>query len=108
MGGSAVAIRISGIPQISVPAITPAAKPEEPTVASSARDFGQFLAEALQNVELAQQDAAGAAQRLASGEIRDVSEVTIASEKASLALQLTVQVRNKILEAYQEVMRMPV
>jgi len=103
-----MSIRISGIPQISVPAVSPASKPAEPTVAASARDFGQFLAEALQNVESAQQDAVVAAQRLASGEIRDISEVTIASEKASLALQLTVQVRNKVLEAYQEIMRMPV
>lgn len=103
-----MSVRISSLPQISVPVITPAAQPEEPTVVSSARDFGQFLAEALQNVEQAQKDASVAAQRLASGDIRDVSEVTIASEKASLALQLTVQVRNKILEAYQEIMRMPV
>lgn len=101
-----MAIRISGIPQIVPP--VPAAKAQEPTAADSIKGFGDFLNEALAKVEDAQKDAATAARRLAVGDIRDVSEVMIASEKASLALQLTVQVRNKVLEAYQEMMRMPV
>jgi flagellar hook-basal body complex protein FliE len=102
-----MAIRIGGMPQI--PRIEPlAAETKEATPASTVKEFGQYLAEALANVEAAQQEAATAAQRLATGEIQDVAEVTIASEKATLALQLTVQVRNKVLEAYQEMMRMPV
>jgi len=101
-----VTIRIGGMPQIPRIDLAPAAK--APTVDETAKDFGQLFSEALAKVEQAQQDAASAAQRLATGEIRDVAEVTIASEKATLALQLLVQVRNKVLEAYQEVMRMPV
>lgn len=103
-----MAIRIDTIPQI--PRIEPAtaAKPKDDTAAVAAGNFGQFLNDALAKVEQAQQDAASAAERLATGEIKDVAEVTIASEKANLALQLTVQVRNKVLEAYQEIMRMPV
>ncbi len=45
---------------------------------------------------------------LAAGKLEDVSQVTIAAEKASIALQLTMQVRNKVIDAYQEVMRMHV
>lgn len=102
-----MAIRIGGMPQI--PRIEPLAQgAKEATPATTVKEFGQYLAEALANVEAAQQEAASAAQRLATGEIQDVAEVTIASEKATLALQLTVQVRNKVLEAYQEMMRMPV
>lgn len=101
-----MAIRIGGFPQ--VPRIDQASKPDETTPAGAVKEFGQFLHEALAKVETAQQDAATAAQKLATGEIKDVAEVTIASEKATLALQLTVQVRNKVLEAYQEIMRMPV
>lgn len=101
-----MAIRIGGIPQIPRVELNP--KPQEATPASTVKEFGQFLQEALANVEAAQQEAAVAAQRLATGEIQDIAEVTIASEKATLALQLTVQVRNKVLEAYQEMMRMPV
>lgn len=102
-------IRISGLPQMIRPeAVGPKAQAEPATPAATAKEFGQFLTEALSNVEAAQAEAADAAQRLATGEIRDVAEVMIASEKASLALQLTVQVRNKVLEAYQEIMRMQV
>lgn len=102
-----MAIRIGGIPQI--PRVEPlASETKAAAPASTVKEFGQYLAEALANVEAAQQEAASAAQRLATGEIQDVAEVTIASEKATLALQLTVQVRNKVLEAYQEMMRMPV
>ena len=99
-------IRISGMPQLPRVDLNP--KPQEAAPASTVKEFGQFLSEALANVEAAQQDAATAAQRLATGEIKDIAEVTIASEKATLALQMTVQVRNKVLEAYQEMMRMPV
>ncbi len=45
---------------------------------------------------------------LAAGRITDVSEVVIAGEKASIATQLTMQVRNRAVEAYQEIMRMQV
>jgi flagellar hook-basal body complex protein FliE len=103
-----MAIQITGLPQLAKIDLNPKPQSQDATPASTVKEFGQFLSEALANVEAAQQDAALAAQRLASGEIKDVAEVTIASEKASLALQLTVQVRNKVLDAYQEMMRMPV
>jgi flagellar hook-basal body complex protein FliE len=99
-------IRIGAAPL--TPRIDQATRPSGPTADSTVKEFGQFLQEALANVETAQTDAATAAQKLATGEIKDVAEVTIASEKATLALTLTVQVRNKVLEAYQEIMRMPV
>lgn len=103
-----MAIRIGGMmPQIpKVELNNP--KAQGATPAATASEFGRFLQEALANVEAAQNEAATAAQKLATGEIKDIAEVTIASEKATLALQLTVQVRNKVLEAYQEMMRMPV
>lgn len=102
-----MAIRISTMPPVPRLDVTPASDKTGPA-AGAASDFGRLLAEALNNVEAAQKEAANAAQRLATGEIRDVAEVLIASEKATLALQMTVQVRNKVLEAYQEIMRMPV
>lgn len=72
------------------------------------KEFGQLLAEALDDVNTLQQNANNAALQLAAGKIDDISQVTIAAEKASLALQLTMQVRNKVVDAYQEVMRMQV
>jgi len=72
------------------------------------KSFGDFLSEALENVNTLQKKADQASLDLAAGKIQDVSEVVIATEKATLALQLTVQVRNKMLESYQEMMRMQV
>lgn len=72
------------------------------------KSFGEFLTDALNNVNDLQNEARQASMNLAAGKIQDISEVTIAAEKATVALQLTMQVRNKVVEAYQEVMRMQV
>lgn len=72
------------------------------------KSFGEFLQEALDNVNKLQNDSKQASLNLGAGKIEDVAEVTIASEKAAIALQLTMQVRNKVVDAYQEVMRMQV
>jgi flagellar hook-basal body complex protein FliE len=45
---------------------------------------------------------------LVTGSARDLHTATLSAEKASLALDLVVSVRNKAIEAYQEIMRMPV
>jgi flagellar hook-basal body complex protein FliE len=55
-----------------------------------------------------QKEADAASEKLALGEISDIHEVGIATETAYLSLLLTVQIRNKILDAYHEVMRMQV
>jgi flagellar hook-basal body complex protein FliE len=75
---------------------------------SSDVSFGQLLTNALSDVNKVQLDAKQASIDLAAGKIQDVSEAVIATEKASIALQLTMQVRNKVIDAYQEIMRMQV
>ena len=45
---------------------------------------------------------------LAAGRIEDISQVVVASQKAEIALQLTLQLRNRATTAYQEIMRMQV
>ncbi|MDU4959913.1 MAG: flagellar hook-basal body complex protein FliE [Sporomusaceae bacterium] len=85
--------------------IREAAAPEKTAVSGEA-DFGQVLSAALNTVNRLQQDSAKASVDLATGRIQDISQVTIASEKATVALQLTMQVRNKVVDAYQEIMRM--
>ena len=72
------------------------------------KPFGEFLKDALNNVNSLQSESRQASMNLAAGKIQDIAEVTIAAEKASIALQLTMQVRNKVVDAYQEVMRMQV
>ncbi|EAX48670.1 flagellar hook-basal body complex subunit FliE [Thermosinus carboxydivorans Nor1] len=75
---------------------------------NSHKDFAQFLTDALRDVNRLQQEAQQASLNLAAGKVQDISEVVIAAEKATIALQLTMQVRNKVVDAYQEVMRMQV
>ncbi|UJF35339.1 flagellar hook-basal body complex protein FliE [Paenibacillus hexagrammi] len=70
------------------------------------KQFGAFLNDAISNLNNQQQQVDQLNQSFIKGELSDVHQLTIASEKASLGLELTVQVRNKVLEAYQEVMRM--
>nr|WP_312889785.1 flagellar hook-basal body complex protein FliE [Pelorhabdus rhamnosifermentans] len=70
--------------------------------------FGQLLSNALGDVNKLQLDANQASVNLATGKVQDISEAVIATEKASMALQLTMQVRNKVIDAYQEIMRMQV
>ncbi len=70
--------------------------------------FGGILQKtkaALQNLD---QESVMAQLDLVSGSARDLHTAALSVEKAGLALDLVVAVRNKALEAYQEIMRMPV
>ena len=73
-----------------------------------ATGFGDVFKNALKEVSASQNVSDKKTDQLLTGEVKDVHEVMIASQKASLSLQMTMQVRNKVVEAYQEVMRMQV
>jgi flagellar hook-basal body complex protein FliE len=75
---------------------------------ASGGGFGQALMAELDKLNASQADASSQAQALATGQASDVSSVVMAMEKASLELQLATQVRNKGVEAYQEIFRMAV
>ena len=68
--------------------------------------FSKVLNDALQNVNQVQQSADTDAARLVAGDPVDIHDVMIGMEKANVAFGLTLQVRNKLVEAYQEIMRM--
>lgn len=76
--------------------------------ASVSENAGKFFQELVGKVNNMQVQSDQAIQRLATGENRNLHETMIAVEKASISFQFMSQVRNKALEAYQEVMRMPV
>ncbi len=69
---------------------------------------GKFFSELVSKVNEIQVQSDKAIQGLASGENKNLHEVMIAVEKSSISFQFMSQVRNKALEAYQEVMRMQV
>lgn len=85
-----------------------AALPALPPSGAVGPDFGEVLGSFLGKVNAAQQNADQMVEALALGEPVDVHQVMIALGEASNALQMTLQVRNKVLEAYQELMRTPV
>ena len=70
--------------------------------------FADTLKTAINEVDRLHKDADIKAQKLASGESKNIPEVMIAAEKADIALRLMVQVRNKVLNAYNEIMKMQV
>ena len=72
------------------------------------KSFGEYLESELSRVNKLQKESERLNTALAAGRITDVSEVVIAGQKAEIALQLTIQMRNRAVEAYQELMRMQV
>ncbi|RMG69303.1 MAG: flagellar hook-basal body complex protein FliE [Calditrichaeota bacterium] len=68
--------------------------------------FQDTLKEAIQDVNQLQVEAGATTEAFLRGEITDLHDVTIAMEKARLGLELMLEVRNKLVEAYQEIMRM--
>ena len=82
----------------------------KPTVklAEGGPSFAETLTESLKQVDDLQKDADQAIEKLVSGESQNVHGAMLAVNKADLAFRMTMQVRNKIVEAYQEVMRMQI
>jgi flagellar hook-basal body complex protein FliE len=72
------------------------------------KSFADTLKEAIGSVNALQKNADVQMQNLATGRTDNVAEVMIATEQADIALKLMVQVRNKIIDAYQEIMKMQV
>jgi flagellar hook-basal body complex protein FliE len=70
--------------------------------------FGTLLSSALENLNRLDNTANQAVARLAAGEDVDLHQVMIAVQEADIAFQLALQVRNKLVDAYHEVMRMQV
>ncbi|MGC5324124.1 flagellar hook-basal body complex protein FliE [Brevibacillus sp. SYSU BS000544] len=86
-------------PEIQSPAKTPA---------DVTKSFGSYLSDAIEEVNAAQIESSKLTEKFATGQVEDIHQVMIASQKSSIALSLTMQVRNKVIESYQEIMRMPI
>ncbi len=70
--------------------------------------FKQFLLDSLEQVNRMQQESEAAQQALATGRTDDITSVMSAVEKADIAFNTVMAVRNKLIEAYQEVLRMQI
>ena len=70
--------------------------------------FKDLMKGFLSDVNSLQLDVDKKIEQFAAGEIKNVHQVTIAIEEASIAFQLMMEIRNKLLKAYQEIMKTPV
>lgn len=100
------------------PISTSGARMPAPVSASSTRGaaasesdksgFSSTINEALTNLEKLHSTADQMASRAATGDLRSVSDYVVAATEAQLATQVTTAVRNKAVEAFNDIMRMPV
>jgi flagellar hook-basal body complex protein FliE len=70
--------------------------------------FASVLASSLDQLQATQSTSDGLAVQAATGDLRDVHDYMIAANEAKLATEMLVTVKNKAVEAFNEVMRMPV
>jgi flagellar hook-basal body complex protein FliE len=97
-----MSLPITSIPPLAaIPALTPVS-PSQPSGAG----FGSVLADAIGRVDQFQQNAGSSIAKFLSGEDEEVHKVALATQQASISFDLFLQVRNKVVSAYQEVMRM--
>ncbi len=85
----------------------PAAKPG-PRTGAADKSFTTTLKSSISEVNSLQVEADGAIRELVAGNENNIHEVMVAMEKASISLELLVQVRNKIIAAYDEIKRMQI
>ena len=92
---------ISSITPVALPSIAPPAG-----AAQSSGEFGNILSTAMNSIQSLQSNAADSVQKFLSGENEELHSTVLATQKADMAFQLGLQVRNKVVDAYQEVMKM--
>jgi flagellar hook-basal body complex protein FliE len=97
-----------GFPMSPITPIAPSGSGEVAASAGAAESFAVTLSKSLDHVQQLQSHADGLAVQAATGDLQDVHDYTIAATQAQLATELTVAIRNKAVEAFSEIMRMPV
>lgn len=99
---------MSIINQVSSPLpISPLSKPDQ-LPGNSKADFSSILKDSIEELNQAEKTSDLKTEALLNGEINDLHEVMIAAQKASITVETTVQVQKKVIDAYNEIMRMQV
>lgn len=91
---------------IAIPALTGIQSPA--AAASPGAGFSSVLTDAISKVESFQNNASESVNKFLSGEGEELHKVALATQQADLSLQLFMQVRNKVVTAYNQVMQMQV
>ena len=92
---------IPEIPQIKNIPSTPAIGKDEPS-------FSDVLSSVFNDVNRMQHNADQSVQKLATGEITDVHQVMVAMNEADVAFKLMMEIRNKLISAYKQIIKTPI
>ena len=104
---------VSGIEAVGfqpyvAPLLSPTSAPSTNGASGVGSAFGDLLVDGLDRLEGVQDKSDKLAVQAATGDLDDIHDYTIAATEASVTAQLTVAVRNRALEAFNEIMRMPI
>ena len=83
-------------------------KPDSQSVGAAEKNFSDFLSSTIDQVVNAQNASDAAVERLNTGKAQNMHQVMLAVEEADISLRMLVQVRNKALQAYDDIMRMQI
>jgi flagellar hook-basal body complex protein FliE len=101
---------VSGIEGVGAAGFTPYVAPAASATRAAApnTDFGSMVMDGLNKLESTQKESSSLAVKAATGDLTAIHDYTIAATQAAVTTQVTVAVRNKAVEAFNEIMRMPV
>jgi flagellar hook-basal body complex protein FliE len=105
IGGISFPSAITGLSGVTGTAAAPDVAP--PTAAGDS-GFASVLASSLEDLQAKQATSDGLAVQAATGDLRDVHDYMIAANEAKLATDMVVTIKNKAVEAFNEILRMPV
>ena len=80
----------------------------KPQLPSNSESFGKMLTNSIKQVNRLQMEADASINDLTTGKQTDIHRTMLAMEKASISFELLMQVRNKVISAYERIMRMPI
>ncbi|MEI5906169.1 flagellar hook-basal body complex protein FliE [Bacillus spongiae] len=97
----------SNIDSINQIILSPSSEKKIKTTPNEAHtNFAEFLTQSLNEVNELEMKSHELTEKVVKGEEVDLHQVMIAAQKASISLQTTVEIRNKVVESYKEIMRM--
>ncbi|MEW9123738.1 MAG: flagellar hook-basal body complex protein FliE [Thermotaleaceae bacterium] len=86
--------------------MTPTVTQTKASSTESTIGFAEFLKDSIHKVNELELNSQEMDQLLAVGEIDNIHDVMIAAQKADIAVQFTIEIKNKVIEAYKEIMRL--
>ncbi len=99
---------INGLPSIKSAELELGTKANVDSSSQGGKTFTDMLRDSMEQVNVQQHQSDEAIKELVAGRSKNIHETMLTIERADTSLKMMMQVRNKILDAYKEIMRMPV